>query len=555
MDKLSSDEPLVSYEIKKLNKDDDRDYIVTWKDTGSRVQVRTQKSRFTGKGLFCAQELITKGTRIDHYHGTTVSCAVAHKLFATNNDSFWLKNSAVVVPHGYIPGRFINDCVELPEHDEGPIVYGARPNAKFVEKDGTVIVQATKTIYVGEEIFLTYGHWYWRCILFERSGFESEALPNRFEVLDPTDEVDRKKKDRLCAKLGWTSLMDDVRMVKVCRHSGQSGRVWDYYILKKGFRRAWRSVSQFCVHMEADALGTKCLCEECHKLGKRKRASASNTSSTAKNVPSTKKDVKPKKPAKAKKSPKATPKKRRVTPTEPLSEVQSPPRSVEVVDLCSSSSSVNGEEDSRPSSFEDSPPPAVILDEKSESESIFVEDPPVPDTPSEANDSISRPFSTDGSTSPLAASINDEPSAAEGASLRRSSRQFKQVDRLWMFPLLSTVHRSPRRPSEDVQPTSPLPVSENTQQQSPRPLSEDNLPRSPRPVGELMQSRRSPRPKTSFTIEVPSRCLPPPNMTLRQIMDHKMTGRAIGICKCEVDHPTTVPYVVQSPRKRGPARW
>ncbi|KAJ3188587.1 hypothetical protein HDU85_004301 [Gaertneriomyces sp. JEL0708] len=225
----SVDEPLVEYVMEPIEEDGEKDtlYTVTWKHTGETLKVRTKNSVYHGKGLFCAQEMIPAGSFIDHYHGITMSSATAHIRHPEIDDSFSVYSSDVIIPHKYIPGRFANDSVKLPENDQDPIIRTQEVNAAFEEiESGTVVIHALRDIHEGEEILISYGDWYWRGVMFERAGFED--APTRFDVLTtPQDFARQKRWMKVC---GWTTMPEDVRIVKVFRKDGRPHP--DYYLLK-----------------------------------------------------------------------------------------------------------------------------------------------------------------------------------------------------------------------------------------------------------------------------------------------------------------------------------
>ncbi|KAI8915457.1 hypothetical protein DFJ77DRAFT_462743 [Powellomyces hirtus] len=264
---MSPDTPLVKYDITSLP-GTDKLYEITWLSNSQTVRVRTGDSTFHGKGLFCAQELIPAETNIDHYHGQTMTSREAHLKHASNDDSFSLMTGWVIVPQPHIPGRYINDSVRLPDNDDGEIIYTCPANATFTESStGTVIVKAIRDIRMDEEVIISYGEWYWRGVLFERSGFED--APPRFAALRKDDPADQKVKAAWMKKLKWETLPDDIRIVKVERkNSGGSAKHWDFYLIKKHTMGVWRSAKQYSLHLQNidDAtLEDPCPCEVCVK--------------------------------------------------------------------------------------------------------------------------------------------------------------------------------------------------------------------------------------------------------------------------------------------------
>ncbi|KAJ3178010.1 hypothetical protein HDU87_003787 [Geranomyces variabilis] len=270
---MIKDKPLVSYSITPaLDTGDpaDRDYVVTWLDSGDAVRVRSKNSTYHGKGLFCAQPCIPKGTLIDHYHGYTMTSAEAHAKFAANDDSFSLLSSDVVVPHSHIPGRFCNDSVILPVECDGPITYSCSANATFEQNNGIVVVRALSDIAEGEEIVIAYGMWYWRGILFERAGFKD--APSRFQCIEPTCERDGSTLKRWLKTLKFSELPDDLRLVKVARYhpdpTKRENGHFDYYLVRRGEMGVWRSAKQYARHMQRpdpEDPDSLCGCEVCQK--------------------------------------------------------------------------------------------------------------------------------------------------------------------------------------------------------------------------------------------------------------------------------------------------
>ncbi|TPX69606.1 hypothetical protein SpCBS45565_g02356 [Spizellomyces sp. 'palustris'] len=261
----TKDIPLVTYEIEDLPNNDKR-FKVTWIGSGIVVHLQAQKSKYHGKGLFCDQEVIPAGACIDHYHGETMSHSQANNRHTSNDDSFWLKDSNVIVPHSYIPGRYINDSVVLSSDDQAPIIRKEPCNVEFKEKDGIVVVTALRDIRQDEELLVSYGDWYWRGHLFERNGFED--APNRFQVLEKADETNKR---RWLKTVGWRDIPEEFRMVKVERFQKQSrSKVFDYYVLRKGFHGIFRSAKMLALHLRCEQNGEPCTCETC-KRNKRKK--------------------------------------------------------------------------------------------------------------------------------------------------------------------------------------------------------------------------------------------------------------------------------------------
>ncbi|KAJ3018417.1 DRAP deaminase [Thoreauomyces humboldtii] len=255
--------PLVTYQITDLDGPaGDKEFSITWVEDGFvSAKVRTGDSKFHGKGLFCAQELIPNETMIDHYHGQCISSGKAHSRHAESDDSFYLLTSNVIVPHPYIPSRYINDSVILPTTLDGVLTYDKPANAMFVESGNTVLVSSIADIVMGDEILISYGEWYWRAVLHERAGYTD--LPPRFTCLNANDPDDNKKKGLWLKKLRWDAFPDDTTLVKVPRHRGDPP--WDYYLIKKHTTGIWRSPTQYLLHLENLDSPGKCPCEICMK--------------------------------------------------------------------------------------------------------------------------------------------------------------------------------------------------------------------------------------------------------------------------------------------------
>ncbi|KAI8822037.1 uncharacterized protein EV422DRAFT_414311 [Fimicolochytrium jonesii] len=265
---MPKDLPLVEYTKTRITGTDDTEYVVTWKQSGETVRVRTGDSKYHGKGLFCAQERIPEGSYLDHYHGRTMSSLKAHKDYPENDDSFYTKYGTVVVPFNTNPGRFINDSVKLPESEDGELEYLEPHNASFVDREEAVYVVATKDILQDEEIIIDYGREYWNAKLLEHAGFED--IPPRLEFV--TNAKDARTKKCWAKAMGRSELPDDVRLIKIRRGKVETKRkVYDYYLLKKGVMGVWRSGKQYAVHLEHERVNAfaespaPCPCETCLK--------------------------------------------------------------------------------------------------------------------------------------------------------------------------------------------------------------------------------------------------------------------------------------------------
>ncbi|KAJ3175162.1 hypothetical protein HDU87_006397 [Geranomyces variabilis] len=267
---MLTDKPLVKYTITPASDTgdpSDSDYLVKWLASGDTVCVRTKNSIYHGKGLFCAQHCIPKGTLIDHYHGKTMSSGEAHAKFPLNGDTFLLDDFNVVVPHSHIPGRFCNDSVILPADCEGDITYSRFANAAFEQENGTVLVRAVCDIAYDEEIIISYGPLYWRAICFELAGFAD--LPQRFQRSEKC-ATDKRTLARWSKKLGFAKLPDYLRLVKVERMKSdptkREQKLYDHYLLRRKKKGVWRSAKQYALHMEgAEVPDSVCPCEVCQK--------------------------------------------------------------------------------------------------------------------------------------------------------------------------------------------------------------------------------------------------------------------------------------------------
>ena len=112
-----------------------------------------------GKGLFTKSE-IKKGTRIIEYKGkvTTWKEVVNGGIF--NAYVYYIKRDHVIDAKNYLKSvaRYANDARGLTRKK------GITNNATYVQENGRVYIEATKTIKANDEILVAYGKDYWDVI-------------------------------------------------------------------------------------------------------------------------------------------------------------------------------------------------------------------------------------------------------------------------------------------------------------------------------------------------------------------------------------------------------
>jgi uncharacterized protein len=121
-------------------------------------QLLIKKSRLpgAGKGLF-TKKFIPKGTLITEYKGKITTWKDVVHNNGTNGYIYYVNRNHVIDAAPYKKGyaRYANDA-------RGMIrVKGLSNNAAYIEQGRMVIIQSTKDIPAGSEIFVGYGKEYW----------------------------------------------------------------------------------------------------------------------------------------------------------------------------------------------------------------------------------------------------------------------------------------------------------------------------------------------------------------------------------------------------------
>ncbi|KAA9038752.1 SET domain-containing protein [Ginsengibacter hankyongi] len=122
--------------------------------------IKTSGIPDAGNGLFTKQ-FIGKGTRIIEYTGKITTwnriLQVEQDTKIINRYLYYLDNDHVIdaSDHPNALARYANDANGLVR------LKGKVNNAKYVEENAQVFMEATKDIPVGAEIFISYGKEYW----------------------------------------------------------------------------------------------------------------------------------------------------------------------------------------------------------------------------------------------------------------------------------------------------------------------------------------------------------------------------------------------------------
>ncbi|HTD92856.1 MAG TPA: SET domain-containing protein [Chitinophagaceae bacterium] len=109
-----------------------------------------------GKGLF-TKKFIPKGSLITEYKGKITTWKEVRHDNGTNGYIYYVKRNHVIDAAPYKKGfaRYANDA-------RGMIrVKGLTNNAAYIEQGLMVIIQSTRDIPAGGEIFVGYGKEYW----------------------------------------------------------------------------------------------------------------------------------------------------------------------------------------------------------------------------------------------------------------------------------------------------------------------------------------------------------------------------------------------------------
>jgi len=125
-----------------------------------KLFIKTSGIPAAGKGLFTKQ-FIGRGTRIIEYEGEITTwdriLQIEQDTKIINRYLYFLNRDHVIdaADHPGALGRYANDANGLGR------AKGQVNNAKYVEDNGRVFMEATKDIPAGAEIFISYGKEYW----------------------------------------------------------------------------------------------------------------------------------------------------------------------------------------------------------------------------------------------------------------------------------------------------------------------------------------------------------------------------------------------------------
>ncbi len=124
----------------------------------SNETLKVKKSTLpnAGKGLFVKTKF-SKGTIVAEYEGRL--CKWKDVEDDVDNGYIYHINDSTVIDAAesmHTFGRYANDAAGFQKID------GVKNNAKYVEKGKRVFIMATKKIYAGNEVFVSYGRLYWK---------------------------------------------------------------------------------------------------------------------------------------------------------------------------------------------------------------------------------------------------------------------------------------------------------------------------------------------------------------------------------------------------------
>jgi len=119
--------------------------------------VRTSTLPGSGKGLFTIT-LIKKGTRVVEYKGRIRKWKEVKHEDGYNGYLMYLSSRTVIDARAATntKGRYANDARGLVR------VKGVRNNSMYVQVGRKCFIEATRTIFPGEEILVHYGDAFWR---------------------------------------------------------------------------------------------------------------------------------------------------------------------------------------------------------------------------------------------------------------------------------------------------------------------------------------------------------------------------------------------------------
>lgn len=120
------------------------------------LKVKTSTMPNAGKGLFAKSDFV-RGAIVAEYEGRV--CKWKDVEDDVDNGYIYHINDSTVIDAAesmHTFGRYANDAAGFQK------IEGVKNNAKYVEEGKRVFIMATKKIYAGNEVFVSYGRLYWK---------------------------------------------------------------------------------------------------------------------------------------------------------------------------------------------------------------------------------------------------------------------------------------------------------------------------------------------------------------------------------------------------------
>jgi SET domain-containing protein len=123
------------------------------------LRIRKSSLPGAGKGLFTSR-FIPKGSLVVEYKGRVTTWKDVDHKEGTNGYIYFIRRNHVIDAGNYRKalGRYANDSLGLKR------IPGTRNNAEYLEDGDKVFIRATRDIYPGTEILVSYGKEYWDVI-------------------------------------------------------------------------------------------------------------------------------------------------------------------------------------------------------------------------------------------------------------------------------------------------------------------------------------------------------------------------------------------------------
>ncbi|HRN46431.1 MAG TPA: SET domain-containing protein-lysine N-methyltransferase [Niabella sp.] len=141
------------------------------------LKVKTSTLPKAGKGLFAKIDF-SKGAIVAEYEGRL--CKWKDVEDDVDNGYIYHINDSTVIDAAesvHTFGRYANDAAGFQK------IEGVKNNAKYVEDGKRVYIMATKKIYAGNEVFVSYGRLYWKQVRenkkIDMERQRSKALPKK----------------------------------------------------------------------------------------------------------------------------------------------------------------------------------------------------------------------------------------------------------------------------------------------------------------------------------------------------------------------------------------